>query len=334
MHAYWALNRIHWNFHENYFPKFAARGMMDLAFKYPLHFDKQESNAGLNVFPRAELKSIYHLAPTVPMPNLEAILQLPLPVIKAIPVTPKIPASAVYISKEKAMTYFIMIAHRYDRLPTVIPVTGKPTVKRNTIKAFDSFTSGIHKATTIHLSNEQKAFHEKCLALFKCTEKIGGELLADGLFSKHLVMLTRVFNDWLQVYENLLTQPFVFAHVLFRPKQLLTRPNRNYWRKVTLSRGIPVLSFVLADRGDHYCFTMQAHVDGVLLENLSTDTPLFVAQRYERFFRLSSLRDACLVEWLNRSGDKIIIFKEHFSLFEKEVLAPLQTCYTVSVVKQ
>jgi hypothetical protein len=329
-HAYWTLNDIHWKFGETYFTKFTAHGMMELAFKYPMHFDKQESNAGINVFPRVELKSIYQLAPATPMPDIETILKLPEPIVKAnsLP-SPMFPLSA-QIPGGKAMVYLIMIAYRYDQLPSVIPVTGQPTVKGNTIKAFDSFTSGLQKANTTSLNNEQKILQEKCLRLYKLTEKIGGELLTDKLFSKHLDELSAIFQEWAELYLMLQAQPFVFTHMLFNKKQLRQKPKRNYWLQVMLSASVPVLSFVVTDKGDHYRFTMQAHIDGVLLENFETNTPLFITQCSELIFRLGCLRDACLVEWINRSGDRITIFKEHFEAFQKEVLEPLQRHYTIS----
>jgi hypothetical protein len=328
-HAYWALNDIHWKFGETYFTKFAEHGMMELAFKYPMHFDKQESNAGINVFPRVELKSIYQLAPATPMPDIEAILKLPEPIVKASSLPSLVCSPAVKISEEKVMAYLIILSHRYENLPSVIPIIGQLTVKRTAIKAFDSFTSGLEKANATSLSDEQKSLHESCLRLFKLTEKIAGELLADNLFSKQMAVRAAIFNDWVEVYSSLLTQPFVFTYVLYGKRELRKKPRRDYWLEVTLSPIIPVLSFVLTDKGDYYRFTLQAHIDGVLLENLMTDVPLFISEGSQLIFRLRSLRDACLVEWFNRSGDRITVFKEHFEAFQKEVLAPLQEYYTV-----
>jgi hypothetical protein len=328
-HAYWALNEIHWKFGERYFTKFAPGGIMELAFKYPMHFDKQESNTGLEVFPREELKSIYQLAPAIAMPDIKAILSLPESKFNIDNPLFSVPSPTVHISEEKVIAYLMIISYRYEHLPSVIPIVGQLTAKKDAVKTFDSFTSGLQKLNTTSLSDEKKILHKKCLTLFKLTEKTPGELLADTLYSKRLETLNTIFDQWAEVYSSLLAQPFVCTYVLYGKRQLRKKPRRDAWLPVTLSTGIPVLSFVLTDKGDHYRFSLQVHIAGALLENIKTDIPLFITEGVDSIFRLASLRDACLVEWLNRSGDRITIFKEHFDAFQKEVLEPLQEHYAI-----
>lgn len=331
-HAYWALNEIQWKFGDRYFTKFAPNGIMELAFKYPMHFDRQESNCGLNVFPRAELKSIYHLAPAVPMPDIKAILNLPNPTSKSFDPHTLGSSPTSQISGEKALAYLIVISIRYEHLPSVIPVIGQLTVKGNAIKSFDSFLDGLQKTNAASLNAAQKALHEKCLGLYKLTEKLPGELLANNLFSKRGNILAEIFNDWTGIYSMLLSQSFVFSYVLFGKRELRGKPKRDRWLQITLSVSTPILSFVVTDKGDHYRFTLLVHIDGVLLDNVKTGMPMFIIQNKETIFRLGSLRDACLVEWLDRSGGWITVFKEHFDVFEKEVLAPLQAHYAIQFV--
>jgi hypothetical protein len=329
-HAYWALNEIHWKFGERYFTKFVPGGMLELAFKYPMHFDKRESNTGLDVFPREELKSIYQLAPSIAMPDINAILKLP---ESKFNIDNKqlslLQSPAGHISEEKVIAYLIIISYRYEHFPSVIPIVGQLTAKKNAVKAFDNFTSGLQKLNTTSLSDDQKILHKKCLTLFKLTEKIPGELLADNLYSKRLDTLTAIFDQWAEVFSMLQAQPYVFTYILLGKRELRNKPRREYWLKSTLSASFPVLSFVLSDKGDHYRFSLQLQIDGMLLENLKTNMPLFITQDRETIFRLGSLRDACLVEWFNRSGGWITVFKEHFEAFQKEVLVPLQAHYTV-----
>lgn len=329
-HAYWALNEIHWKFGERYFTKFAPGGMLELAFKYPMHFDKQESNFGLDVFPREELKSIYQLAPATPMPDIKAILKLPELKFNIDKQLSRVPSPAVHISEEKVIAYLIIISYRFEHLPSVIPIVGQLTAKKDAVKTFDSFTSGLQKLNTTSLTGEQKILHKKCLALFKLAEKIPGELLADNLYSKRLDTLTAIFDLWAGVFSMLQAQAFVFTYILLGKRELRKKPRRDYWLEATLSASIPVLSFVVTDKGDHYRFSLQVHIDGVLLENMKTNMPLFITQDREIIFRLGSLRDACLVEWFNRSNGWITVFKEHFEAFQKEVLEPLQRHYTIS----
>ncbi|MDH7463530.1 hypothetical protein QEG73_19675 [Chitinophagaceae bacterium 26-R-25] len=331
-HAYWTLGDIHWKFGEYYFTKLMSHGMMEMAFKYPVLFDKQESNCGLNVFPRTELKSVYHLAPAVPMPDIKAILNLPDPALTSFDPRTSGSSSTAQISGEKVMAYLIVISVRYEHLPSVIPVIGLLTVKGNAIKSFDSFLDGLQKTNAIALSEGQKELHEKCLGLYKLTEKLPGELLAGNLYSKRPDILTKIFSNWTDIYSMLLSQLFVFKYVLFGKRELRGKPKRDRWLQVTLSESIPVLSFVVTDKDDHYRFSLRVHVDGVLLDNVKTGMPLFIIQNGETIFRLGSLRDACLVEWLDRSGGWITVFKEYFDAFQKEVLVSLQQYYTIQFV--
>jgi hypothetical protein len=328
-HAYWTLGDILWKFGENYFTKFTKNGMMELAFKYSVHFDKQESNCGINVFPTAELKSVYLLAPAVPMPEIKAILNLPEAKLKPVNLRALVPSSEAQIPSEKVMAYLVVISVRYEHLPSVIPVIGQLTVKGTAIKTFDNFLNGLQKTTAVAVSAEQKILHEQCLQLYKLTEKLPGELLADNLYSKQLGKLTAIFDKWAELYLLLLSQLFVFRYVLFGKRELRDKPKRDRWIQVKLSASIPVLSFVVAGKGEYYRFSLRVHVDGVLLENARTDMPLFINQERETIFRLGSLRDACLVEWFNRSGGWITVFKEHFGAFKKEVLVPLQAHYDI-----
>jgi hypothetical protein len=329
-HASRALNRIHWHFHENYFTKLVSGGMMELAFRYPILFNKQETNQGLNVELRAELKSVYHLGPAIATPDLNAITRLPGTNIQTTKELPAINYKAAYLPNGKAIAYLIILPVHFEHLPSVIPLTGTATVRKNAIKTFDGFLNGLQKITDRILAREQKELHQKCLKLYQLTEKLKGRLLADHLFTKHLRTLTLIFDLWTETYRLLLAQPFIYRYVLYGKKELLGRPRKQHCVPVLLSDVIPQLSFELADKGDHYRFSLLIHAEDELLKGANTQIPFFIFVDQECLLRVGSLRDACILEWFDRSGGWISVFKEHFEQFEKEILLPLKACYPVT----
>ncbi|MDI3321971.1 hypothetical protein [Pinibacter soli] len=332
-HAYCALDTILWKNGQDYFKKLHPSGMMELAFRYPMLFDKQETESGITVTIRPELKSVFYLSPKIKTPDINAIINLPDTGLPSCQELPELDSKFCRLPDGKAIAYMLVIPYRYEHLPSIIPVTGTPTVKDNALKSFDSFQSSLKTISRQFQSPKQGQFHEECFELYRQIERLPGALLEGKLYAKKFESLSPILKLWRSIYPYLLGQPFFYSYILLGPKALRTKPRRNYLQQIFLSAAIPVISFLLSDKGDHFRFSLQVHIDGKQAQNIETGIPLFIKMD-DFVFPLGSLRDACLVEWIDRSGGWITIFKEHFSLFEKEVLTPLQTCYTVSFVKQ
>lgn len=316
-HAYSGIYAIIWHLGEQYFEKLQPDGPMVLAFTHGKHFDKKESTAGIDVFPRPELKSVFQLAPKLEQINLPAILKLPAP-----------PARTEALHFEEALGYLLIISFRNKLLPALLPCIGKLNKNKTDIKTFNNFLSGVQKQYSDIVTDNQKDLNTACFHLWKMVEKLPGYLIKEQASKQLQDRQSAVLDAWKLVFPLLQKQPFVYSYYLYGVRELKGRPARGRIKKIALSDSSPSIRFVLADKGAFYQFQMQVWVNGKELSGYDSGITLFI-QHKQILYLLPSLRDAAIAEWIHRSGGWITVFKEHFSKFEETILTPLRESYTI-----
>jgi hypothetical protein len=77
---------------------------------------------------------------------------------------------------------------------------------------------------------------------------------------------------------------------------------------------------------------MKVLLNGKAIRNFKPITAFFI-QPEENIYMLSSQRDAAMSEWMRKSGERITIFKQHFTEFENSFLKLLCQYYSVEIVE-
>ncbi len=319
-HAYAGIYTIIWHLGERYFEKLKPGGSMALAFTHGNHFDKKESTAGIDVFPRPELKSVFQLAQKMEQINLPAILKLPAS-----------SAQAEATHSEEALGYLLIISSRNKLLPALLPCLGKLNKNKTGIKTFNHFLSGVQKQYSDIVTNSQKELNTACFHLWKMVEKLPGHLINEQAPKQLKDSQGAVLDAWKKLFPLLQKQSFVYSYYLYGVRELKNRPARGRIKKITISESLPSIRFVLVDKGAFYQFQMHVLVNGKELSGYDAGITLFI-QHQQILYLLPSLRDAAIAEWIHRSGGWISIFKEHLSRFEETILTPLKESYTIDLL--
>ena len=316
-HAYAGLYALIWHLGERYFEKLQPGGSMPLAFAHKNYFDKEETTAGLDVAARPELKAVYRLAPVVKQLDLPAMLKLP-----AESVQQKVTVS------EEALSYLIIVSFRNKLLPALLPCMGKLNKNGSGIKTWNHFLSGLQKQYNHLLTPSQQELNTACFHLWKKVEKTPGHIIHDENIKTAAGNLAAIFDAWQKSWPLLRQQPFIYTYYTYGIRDLKNKPAKKRIQKITLSDAIPAIRFVLMDKGAFYQFQMQVSVNSKWLTGYDAGITFFIRHQ-QTLYRLASLRDAALAEWLHRSGGWITVFKEHFNQFEQEILNPLRQSYQV-----
>lgn len=326
-HSYAALYAIIWQLGERYFQKLQPDGLIAMAFAHKKYFDKKESIAGLDVSARPEQQSIFFLAPKLEKFDIATILRLPLPAVKK-KVVDSAHTREVIPDSEQSLAYILMISARNKLLPSLMPCAGKLNKKRTEVRTFRQFLSGIEKQSSHLLTSSQRDLNIACYHLWKIVEKQKGSIVNDQPTKNSIQTLTAIFHAWEKIIPMLQRQPFVYSYYLYGVRELKGTPQKRRIRKITLSSDFPELRFILKDMGVFYQLEMQVWVNNNLLLEPDIGTTLFIRDNQTQYI-LSSIRDAAIAEWIDRSGGWITIFKEHFNKFEQEILTPLRQYYPI-----
>lgn len=314
LHAFKALSRLVVYDDLGNLKRFMPNGAAQTVFENRKYF---ETKAGLqNMFkPKAALGSVYVVKEPLAGYSINDVLALP----AELPVKIE--------TKETAMCYIIMISRRADFLPFLLPCLGKLNKAGNNIKSFGSYLSGIQKEYDALLTEEQRTLNSICLDMWKQIEKLPHRLIHEDMLYNETADLSNVFNLW-QKAIPLLQQQHTYTHPYFRKRQLKGKPSLSRMEKINIKKTLPAIQFKLTDKGAFHQLEMNLVVNGKTINNYKTMDTFFIGEGNNAYL-LSSIRDAAIAEWMERSGKRITVFKEHFAQFKNSFLQPLEKYYLV-----
>jgi len=328
-HAFAGLYKIIWHLGEGYFEKLQPSGLMEMAFVHKKYFDRQESDAGLDITARPELQSIFWLAPKVEALNIGALLKLPSATVKR-EIASQPVANRDWVNSAHGLVYLFVIAAHNRLLPALIPCMGTLNKQQSAVKSFRQFLVSLQKESQQLLTNDQQFLNTAGYQLWKQVEAQPGHIINGYSIKSFSKNLTAIFYAWQEIIPVLQRQPFIYSYYLYSVKELKGKPQRRRIKRIGFSIQSPELRFILKDRRHFYVLQMQVWINNKLLPHCDTGATLFINHR-QVFYLLGSLRDAAIAQWIHLSGECITIFKEHFAKFENEILIPLRQCYSVSV---
>lgn len=315
IHAYKALSRLIVYDDLGNLKRFMSNGAAQMVLENRKYF---ETKGGLqNMFkPKPALGSVYGINEKLAGYSITDVLALPAP----------LPAEREI--KETAMCYIIMISRRNGFLPFLLPCLGKLNKAGNNIKSFGNYLSGIQKVYDALLTEEQRVLNSICLDLWKQVEKLPPELIHEEMSYNETESLSNIFNLW-QKAMPLLEQQHSYTHPYFHKRQLKGKPSLMWMEKINVRKAVPVIEFKLTDKGAFYQLEMQPVIEGKTINNYEIPDTFFIKQG-ATVYMLSSVRDAAIAEWMEKSGNRITIFKEQFTQFESSFLKPIEKYYEVN----
>lgn len=277
-----------------------------------------ETKPGIqNLFkPKANLGSVYAIKEALAEYNIEDVLTLP--------------AQSKTETKETTICYVLMISRRHDLLPFLIPCLGKFNKAGDKIKVFSNFLSGIQKEYEPSLTEEQKTLNKICYDMYRLVEKLPDQLIHEEMLFNGTEDISNVFSLWQKAFKLLLEQ-HTYIHPFFRKRQLKGKPSPSWMIKRKMQKDVPVIQFQLTDKGAFYQLQMKPVINGKAISKYKLLDTFFISSN-KNVYMLSSVRDAAISEWMERSGNRITVFKEHFADFEKNFLMPLEKCYKVKTM--
>lgn len=225
------------------------------------------------------------------------------------------------------MCYIIMYSRRNDHLPFFLPCLGKLNRAGDSIKNFGNFLSGVQKEYDALLTDDQRTLNSVALDINKQVAKLPHELIHEAMSYDEPDNLIHVFNLW-QKAIHLLEKQHCYLYPYFHKRYLKGKPWRSYIEKINVRQAAPVIEFKLTDKGDFYQLELKPVIQGKTIARYNVPDTFFIGQG-DTIYMLSSLRDAAIVEWMEKSGNKITVFKKQFAQFESEFLQPLEKHYPV-----
>lgn len=289
-------------------------GTAQIVFENKRYF---ETKPGLNNMfkPKKTLGSVYGINEALAGYNIEDVLAIPA----------QEPGKTA--TQETSMCYIIMYSRRNGFLPFLLPCIGKLNKAGNNIKSFGNFLSGIQKEYDALLTEEQRILNNICLNMYKQVEKLPHELIHEDMSYDETSGLSDVFKLW-QKAIPLLEQQHTYQHPYFQKRQLKGKPSLSWMEKISIKATIPGIEFKLTDKGAFYQLEMMPVINGKAISNYEILDTFFIRDG-DNVYLQSSVRDAAIVEWMEKSANRITIFKKHFAQFENIFLQPIEKYYPV-----
>ncbi len=229
------------------------------------------------------------------------------------------------------LTWLILLPHRKQLLPAVIPCLATPNKAGTAISSWLGFQHAFTKQVRDSLSKQQQHLDIECLTLFNKLEHRDGNIIPEEDDQESTTDLSGLFHHWQQLWPLLQAQPLLYGYRFHGLRVLNKKPNRNYTTPLTLSSIRPKLSFTIKDDGACYSLRLQLSIGDTILVNPKTGISFMIVDE-SALYLLASLQDAAVVEWMHNCGGCLTIFKEHTNTFLKEILRPLRCCYTATAL--
>jgi hypothetical protein len=320
LHAYKALDKLLSYSSTSYFEKYRPNGLAEVALANKKYFQLEYVGNGLVIKPKEELGTVYNLKEKITSGELDAVMALPTK-----------PSSLNDKPKDVSICYIMMVSRRNNFLPFLIPCLGRLNKAATAIKGFNKFLSGVEKENEALLTNEQRVLNRVCLDMWRHVEKLGDIAIYKNMSEDDKHRLSILFELWLKAI-HLLQKQYVFKHPFFYTRYLKGKPSKSYIEDIRICQEIPSIQFQLIDKGAFYQLEMKVLLNGKVLKNFEPIAAFFIQQE-ENIYMLSSQRDAAMSEWIRKSGERITIFKQHFTEFENSFLKLLRKYYSVEIVK-
>ena len=306
---------------EDFLIRYRPNGPADLAQKYPALFTKNKKGYGNDYQPIPLLNTVYGL-------DHGLVFDLPPAVflLKSVPPSNLPPAG-------HGLCFIIVESYRSNywnetqgRMPALLPCRGILNKAGNSMKGFHQFLSGTSKTEQQFLTANEQQLNNTGLEIWKLVEQLPNSI--KNCTPAQQQLLQQLFHLWQTTLPLLHAQPHVFNYPLHWLRDLKNKPRSSRMMQCQVQKDRPQLKFSLQDKGPYYSLRPQLWLRETLQPTFEHCNPLFVSVG-NHYYLMASLMDAAMLAWFHPGDNHITVFKEHFVAFQKEILQPLATHYTI-----
>jgi hypothetical protein len=318
MHAFMALDRLlYYDVSTGYFAAFAPNGVLELAMRHKKYFEADRDFPWTRFNPIKQLGTVYNIVEALTGYSVHDVLQLP--------------AAPVPQTNDTTICYLFMIPRRSEVLPFLLPCTGKRSKGGDTVKSFDNFLSGTGKEYEPFLTAGQKTLNAVCFKLWQLVQKLPGRLIHENMLFDEPGELLAAFELWQQAI-TLLQSQLVYSYPYYQEKYLKKRPIRSWTSGISFRHEQPQLRFLLISKEAFYQLELQIIINQKPVKEYETNVFFIEDLTGGGMYMFASVRDAAVAEWMECSGRRMTIFREHFQSFNDNFLKPLQKHYSIKTM--
>jgi hypothetical protein len=202
----------------------------------------------------------------------------------------------------------------------LVPYVFSATAYLKTVKSYKCFVFNAQDVAGISLSPQQQELNSICFAMKRIAALrfapygASPETLAEikGMNAAHQQEIFRLWNRALPLLRQ---QAFTHYFYTYGLRNVAGKPFRKDMELAVFSLDVPVLSFVLRDKGDYYELQLKVKVNGKLLDVCSDRLGLFlVCDRFKPhlWYLLEAEMDCRLVWFFSRVGFSVQVPKGYY----------------------
>lgn len=224
-----------------------------------------------------------------------------------------------------------------NHYPFLIPYVYAATAYLKTVKSYKRFVFNAQDVEGISVSAQQQELNSICFAMKK---------VAAIRFSAYTALpetvaeisrineanLLEIFKLWNEALPLLVQQPFTHYLYTYGMRNVAGKPVRRDMKLAFFSLDIPVLSFVLRDRGDYYELQLRLKVKGKLLKLSSDSVALFLvcdSVKTYLWYLLDAEMDYRLVWFFSKVNFRVQVPKGYYKAHFERYVEVIERWYVV-----
>ncbi|MBS0027084.1 hypothetical protein [Chitinophaga hostae] len=313
IHIFKTIDAIAYKYGNKYFEQLQENKQFDIGFKYPDAYDKIETDYGITLAKRKELKQLY------PFENTS----WPLPLSDMLALEPAI--ESVAREKRAAVVFFVALPYGKRQFPFILSGYGKLSKGNDQLVSWVKFGPEIDEAIGRPYTVDQLGLYLKAGELRKKVEEFAKKY-GDVYRISWNLEVQEIFQEWKILYPLLQDEIFVYAYKYYGSRQLRGRPSKANARRVAISKKKPFVYFKKDSIKGKSQLSLGIKIDRKPISSYRVHFPFLFHNG--TMYMFDSYQDAVIVQWIDNIGC-ITFFAEHKKDFDDAILTPLSQKYPI-----
>lgn len=221
-----------------------------------------------------------------------------------------------------------------NHYPFLIPYVYAATSYLKTVKSYKRFVFNAQDVEGINVSPQQQELNSICFAM-KQLAAIRFSTLPEAVPEINRINEANqleIFKLWNMALPLLVQQPFTHYLYTYGMRNVAGKPVRRDMKLAFFSLDIPVLSFVLRDKGDFFELQLRLKVKGKLLKLSSDSFGLFLVcdcVKTYLWYLLGAEMDYRLVWFFSKVNFRVQVPKGYYKAHFERYVKGIERCYVV-----
>ncbi|WP_293308080.1 hypothetical protein [Pedobacter sp. UBA5917] len=230
-----------------------------------------------------------------------------------------------------------LVKFHTNHYPFLVPYLFTLNNDGKRFKQYNGFVFNAHDIGGINLSPQQLMLNDICFAMKKIAlihrnkhDDLPETLLEINLFNNANEL--ELFYLWNRALPLLVQQPFTHYLYSFGMRNIAGKPMKKNMEPLAFSLTVPVLSFVLTDKGNYYEFLLRLKVNGKVLQLSKSDVALFMVRDKAKpnlWYLLGAEMDYRLMCFFSRVNFRMQVPKGYYKAFFERYVEGLERFYEV-----